>query len=120
MLQSKQQEWEKHRLPPVVDLDNKGNGRYTHFGLECALAGDSPGLYHRHADLLQYAAIYKTNPKALPLSIRRKVHICLKFMYAIPPHFFVAIRGSGLNRLWISLLYSLGYIITITSFFPLD
>ena len=118
MLQSKQQEWEK--TPIAVDLDNKGNGRYTHFGLECALAGDSPGLYHHHADLLQYAGIYKTNPKALPLSIRRKVHICLKFMYAFPSHFFVAIRGSGLNRSSISLLYSLGYIITISSFSPLD
>jgi hypothetical protein len=53
----------KHRLPPVVELDKKGNERYIHFGLECALAGDSPGLYHRHADVLQQAAIYKTCPK---------------------------------------------------------
>jgi hypothetical protein len=74
----------KHRLPPVVELDKKGNERYIHFGLECALAGDSPGLYHRHADVLQQAAIYKTNPKSLLQSIRKKVHICFKFMYAFP------------------------------------
>ncbi len=63
----------KHSLPPVINLDNEGNGRYTHFGLESALAGESPEEYFHHADLLQYAAIYKSNPNALPPSIRKKV-----------------------------------------------
>ncbi|KZS03094.1 Uncharacterized protein APZ42_034264 [Daphnia magna] len=63
----------KHPLPPVINLDNEGNGRYTHFGLESALAGDSPGVYFHHADLLQYADIYQSNPNALPPSIRKKI-----------------------------------------------
>jgi hypothetical protein len=54
-----------------------------------------PYTYHRHADVLQHAAIYKTNPKAFPQSIRRKVHICFKFMYAFSAILFVAIRESG-------------------------
>ncbi|KAK4027348.1 hypothetical protein OUZ56_016358 [Daphnia magna] len=50
-----------------------GNGRYTHFGLETAQAGDSPVAYFSNADSLQYAAIFKTNPNALPLSIQKRL-----------------------------------------------
>lgn len=58
-------------LPPVTNLD--GGGQYMHFGLESALAGESPGLYFKHADLLQFAQIYITSPELLPSRIRKKV-----------------------------------------------
>ena len=60
-------------LPAVIALDEEGNGQYVHFGLESALCGDSVGIYFKHADIMQYAAIYRTNPEALPFCLRDKV-----------------------------------------------
>lgn len=60
-------------LPPVVNLDDEGNCQYVHFGLENALCGDSVGIYFKHADILQYGGIYRTNPEALPFCLRNKV-----------------------------------------------
>ena len=60
-------------LPPVINLDDEDNCRYVHFGLENALCGDSVGIYFKHADILQYAGIYRTNPEALPFCLRNKV-----------------------------------------------
>ncbi|XP_045032088.1 uncharacterized protein LOC123474226 [Daphnia magna] len=65
----------KNPLPGTVDLhDGYGNVvKYMHFGLESALKGDSPGLYFKHSNLLQYASIYATKPELLPDSIRKKI-----------------------------------------------
>lgn len=63
----------KYPLPPVIDLNINGNGRYCHFGLENALSGISPGSYFHNSDLLQYATIFKTNPECIPICIRKKV-----------------------------------------------
>lgn len=58
------------KLPQPVSL---GGGKYIHFGLENALLGESPGIVHRNADLLQYVEIYNEAPHLLPQSLRKKV-----------------------------------------------
>jgi hypothetical protein len=64
-------------LPSVVDLDDEGNGQYVNFDLESALSGESPGIYFKRVDIVQYAGIYKTNPEALPYCLRNKVYLIL-------------------------------------------
>lgn len=58
-----------------MDLcDGHGNViKYMHFGLESALRGESPGLYFKHSNLLQYASIYAMNPRLVPASVRKQV-----------------------------------------------
>lgn len=67
------------RLPAgrhLYKLDGKTyDGKYFHFGLEAALAGTSPGLVHRDADLIQYADLYFTDPRLIPTAIRKRVGI---------------------------------------------
>jgi hypothetical protein len=58
-------------MQPIIDIGD--GGKYIHFGLESALAGESPGLYFKHSDLLQFASIYKLSPKRLPIRIRKNV-----------------------------------------------
>ena len=48
-------------------------GKYVHFGLELALMGNSPGIYFKHADLIQYAAIFATNPELVHDELKQKV-----------------------------------------------
>jgi hypothetical protein len=44
----------------------RNDGKYVHFGLENALSGNSAGLIHRDADLLQFVDIYHNNTSTLP------------------------------------------------------
>ena len=60
-------------LPPVINLDDEGNCQYVLFGLENALCGNSVGIYLKHADILQDAGIYWTNPEALSFCLRNKI-----------------------------------------------
>ncbi len=65
----------KYKLPTSVDLpDGRGKTiKYMHFGLEAALRGESPGLYFKNSNLLQYASMYATNPRLLPACVREQV-----------------------------------------------
>lgn len=58
------------RMPEAKKVNE---GKYFHFGLENALLGNSPGIVHRHSDLLQYVEVYKNHPYLLPTPIRNKV-----------------------------------------------
>lgn len=58
------------KLPQPVSL---GGGKYLHFGLENALMGNSPGIVHRNADLLQFVDVYMESPHLVPESVRKKV-----------------------------------------------
>jgi hypothetical protein len=51
----------------------RDGGKYVHFGLEAGIAGDSPGIYHKYADLLQYIPIYNEDVSFLPECIKSKV-----------------------------------------------
>jgi len=58
----------------LKSLDGQTNhGKYFHFGLESALAGKSPGIIHRDADLFQYVDLYHDDPSLLPRAIRQRV-----------------------------------------------
>jgi hypothetical protein len=48
-------------------------GKYVHFGLEAALKGESPGLYFKQADVIQYAGLFTTNPELVHSAMRNKV-----------------------------------------------
>lgn len=48
-------------------------GKLMYFGVEEAIAGDSPGVLFQNADLLQYLQIYLDSPDYLPECIRKKV-----------------------------------------------
>ena len=62
-------------LPQAAALGD--GGKYMHFGVEAALAGESPGEVIQNANLLQYARLYKKSPDMIPSSIRKKVrYIC--------------------------------------------
>jgi len=64
----------RKRPPPVQPTIKVGeSGEYCHFGLENSLLGDSPGLYFKYAQIVQFAAIYKINPQLLPKPIRDQV-----------------------------------------------
>ncbi len=56
-------------------------GKYVHFGLESALCGNSPGSYFRYADVIQYAAIYATNPEIINAEILEKVKTYRNFLF---------------------------------------
>jgi hypothetical protein len=58
------------KLPSAVPIND---GKYVHFGLENALSGNSSGLIHRDADLLQFVDIYHNNPSILPKELRKRV-----------------------------------------------
>ena len=58
-------------LPQAAALDD--GGKYMHFGVEAALAGESPGQVFQNANLLQYARLYNKSPDMIPSSIRKKV-----------------------------------------------
>ena len=58
------------KLPSAVSV---GTGKYLHFGLESALIGESPGVVHRDADLLQFVDVYVENPSLLPENYRKRV-----------------------------------------------
>ena len=49
------------------------NGKYLHYGLESALSGNSPGVYHRHALMTEFAKLFKSKVEVVPHPIRRKV-----------------------------------------------
>jgi hypothetical protein len=49
------------------------NGKYLHYGLELALSGNSPGVYHRHALMTEFAKLYKSKVEVVPHPIRKKV-----------------------------------------------
>lgn len=48
-------------------------GKYFHFEIENALKGESVGLIHRDADLLQFVDVYLQNPGILPKILRDRV-----------------------------------------------
>lgn len=58
-------------LPQAAALDD--GRKYMHFGVEAALAGESPGQVFQNANLLQYARLYNKSPDMIPSSIRKKV-----------------------------------------------
>jgi len=63
----------------LKSLDGETNhGKYFHFGLESALAGKSPGIVHRDADLLQFVDLYYDDRSLLPRAIRKRVSLFLK------------------------------------------
>ncbi|KAK4021850.1 hypothetical protein OUZ56_003758 [Daphnia magna] len=49
------------------------DGKYFHFGIENALKGESVGLIHRDADLLQFVDVYLQNPGLLPKNLRDRI-----------------------------------------------
>ncbi|KAK4007407.1 hypothetical protein OUZ56_012564 [Daphnia magna] len=49
------------------------DGKYFHFGIENALKGESVGLIHRDADLLQFVDVYLQNPGLLPKNLRHRI-----------------------------------------------
>ncbi|XP_045027910.1 uncharacterized protein LOC123471079 isoform X1 [Daphnia magna] len=63
------------KLSPVIyHLDDKGEAKYVHFGLENGITRDSPGVFFKHAELIQYASIYKKHQDILPPSITKKIN----------------------------------------------
>jgi hypothetical protein len=62
----------KRFLLPIATIQRQG-AKYTHFGLEAAIAGTSIGLLYKDAVLLQYISIYKTKPHLMPFKILKKV-----------------------------------------------
>lgn len=60
----------------LLKIDGKTkDGQYFHFGLERALAGTSPGIIHRDADLIQYAELFYDDPRLIPSAIRKRVRL---------------------------------------------
>ena len=60
------------KLPAAINV--KG-GKYFHFGIETALNGQSPGVFHfNNRDLFEYLEIHKKYPTLLPFPLRRKVY----------------------------------------------
>ncbi|KAK4009705.1 hypothetical protein OUZ56_018851 [Daphnia magna] len=51
-----------------------GEAKYVHFGLENGITRDSPGVFFKHAELIQYASIYKKHQDILPPSITKKIN----------------------------------------------
>ena len=66
------------KLPSAVPIND---GKYVHFGLENALSGNSAGLIHRDADLLQFVDIYHNNPSILPKELRKRVTFNFIFQF---------------------------------------
>lgn len=60
------------QLPSAVSIND---GKYVHFGLENALSGNSAGLIHRDADLMQFVDLYYKNASILPKNLRKRVNI---------------------------------------------
>lgn len=61
-----------YQLPkPVIQREG---AKYSHFGLQSAIAGTSIGLLYQNAALLQYINIFKENPALVPICIRKKVN----------------------------------------------
>ena len=60
------------KLPHIIELE--GGAKLMYFGIESALAGDSPGLVFKNADLLQFASIYKRRPRCLTPRMRNRVN----------------------------------------------
>lgn len=52
-----------------------------YLGLEDALAGESPGLVFKNADLLQFAALYKRRPRCLTPRMRDRVNMRVSGVY---------------------------------------
>lgn len=57
-------------LPAAVTINN---GKYLHFGVESALNGESPGVVHRDADLLQFVDVYLQELDMLPKPLLARV-----------------------------------------------
>jgi hypothetical protein len=71
----------------------RDGGKYVHFGLEAGIAGDSPGIYHKYADLLQYIPIYNEDVSFLPECIKSKVsfiqlNVCVASKISILIHYY--------------------------------
>ena len=58
------------KLPPAIAV---GTGKYLHFGVESALNGESVGIVHRDADLLQFVDKYIKDPNVLPTTYLKEV-----------------------------------------------
>ena len=58
------------QLPAAVSINN---GKYLHFGVKSALNGESPGVVHRDADLLQFVDVYIQEPDMLPKPLLARV-----------------------------------------------
>nr|CAH0105065.1 unnamed protein product [Daphnia galeata] len=63
----KRQRSQPKPLPQAAALDD--GRKYMHFGVEAALAGESPGQVFQNANLLQYARLYNKSPDMIPSSI---------------------------------------------------
>jgi len=59
------------KLPKPTTLE--GGGKYLHFGLIPVLNGESAGVLHKDANLLQFVDVYQKNPYLLPVPLREKV-----------------------------------------------
>jgi hypothetical protein len=61
--------------PDVID-----NGKYFHFGVEKALIGKSPGVYHKYAHLGHFVELCKTRKELVPLPLIKQV---ISFVYCL-------------------------------------
>ena len=68
------------KLPHIIELE--GGAKVMYFGIESALASDSPGLVLKNANLLQFASIYNRRPRCLTPRMRNRVygHLYLKLL----------------------------------------
>jgi hypothetical protein len=76
-LECRQPPSKKRKLPKAFRVTGEKNkrrgGSMLYFSLKGAILGDSPGLLHQHAHLLQYLIIHKQDKTLLPKDIRKKV-----------------------------------------------
>lgn len=81
--------------------------RVTHFGIENALAGESPSVYFHHADYCNILIIYQSNPNALPPSIRKRyyffsIHFTLflfQFLFCINKDLYATVAKKSIVQL---------------------
>lgn len=64
----------KKRPPRIFRAVEFGDGgSYIHFGIETAILGDSPGLYFKDANIIQFAHLNKISPDLIPKAVKEKV-----------------------------------------------
>jgi hypothetical protein len=75
----------KSMLPKAVPVpgekkENRG-GKTIYFGIDAGIRGQSPGLIHKHAHLLQYLLIYRKDKSFLPKCIVEQVYFNMVLYY---------------------------------------